>query len=120
MTGAVGSKQLLGSGGSDCGKAERQTGSNRTREVRQDWHSGKRAAAGEWQQRGLQEGRAAVHSWQGANIQGDREATERRNDWHRGEASSFWEAAAAGAAGRPSCCGWQTALGQGEQDATER
>ena len=74
MTGAVGSKQLLGSGGSrHCGKAERQTGSNRTREVREDWHSGKRAAAGEWQQRRLREGRAAVD--------GKRGERERREDW---------------------------------------
>ena len=48
-------------------------------------------------------------------IQADREATERRNDWHSGEASSFWEAAAAGAAGRPSCY-----MGGRGLDATER
>ena len=45
-----------------------------------------------WRQQGLREGRAAVDGI--GLIQGDREATEHCNDWHSGEASSFWEAAA--------------------------
>ena len=40
-----------------------------------------------WRQQGLREGRAAVDGI--GLIQGDREATEHRNDWHGGKRAAF-------------------------------
>ena len=83
-TGTVGSGQQLGSSSSGgCGRAEllwMANGEFRKRTPRGLGMTG-------WRQQGLREGRAAVDGI--GLIQGDREATEHRNDWHGGKRAAF-------------------------------
>ena len=50
---------------------------------------------------------------------GKRANTKVGEDWRNDKRVAAGEAAAAGAVGRPSCCGWRMAMWQGAREACE-
>ena len=72
--------------------------------------------------RGLWEGQAAVDGgWQCGRALGKRANANTKvgEDWRNDKRVAAGEAAAAGAAGRPSCCGWRMAMRSGKRANTK-
>ena len=90
----------------------RALGKRANTKVGEDWRNEKRVAAGKRRQRGLREGRAAVDGI------GKRANTKVGEDWRNEKRVAAGKAAAAGAAGRPGCCGWRMAMA-GRREACE-